>query len=82
VYSPDPCRRVGLALRYVEPHQRDPVSAHVIGLGPQADRHREMQIADRDVVFLVISAQPTGYPGDERVVKRATAAVGRLPHWH
>jgi hypothetical protein len=47
---------------YVEPHQRDAVSAHVIGLGPQADRHREMQIADRDVVFLVISAQPTATP--------------------
>jgi len=42
VYGPDPFCRVGFADRHVEPHQRDPVSSHRVGLRPQASGHRQV----------------------------------------
>ena len=75
----DPLRRVGDADGHVEPHQRDPVAAHLVAVDPQADRHRQLQLADRDAVLFVVAAQPARHAGDERVVQRAAARCGRLP---
>ena len=49
----------------------------VIG-GAHANRHRQMQIANRDVVHLVVQPQATGDPGHEGVVERTTTVMRGL----
>jgi dihydroorotate dehydrogenase (fumarate) len=75
----DPRCRVDDADGHVEPHQRDPVATHLVAFGPQADRHRQVQVADRDTVPLVVPPQPACESGDEPVVQSSAATVGRLP---
>jgi len=74
----DPLRRVDEADGHVEPHQRDPVTTHLLAFDPQVDRHRQVQVADRDVVPVVVLPQPACQPGDEPVVQRPAATVRHL----
>ncbi len=77
VNAPDSSRRIGDPGVNVEAHQRDPVATGLVVFGTQVDRHRQMQIEHADAVFVVVAAQAAGHPPrDERVVERATAAVG------
>ena len=76
---PDPLRGVGDAHRHRQAHQGDPVAAHRVVRGADADRHGHPEVADLGVVVVVVAAQPPGHPGQEGVVEGAAGQCAPRP---
>ena len=68
---------IGDVRRNGEPDRGEVVAAQVVALVAEADRHREAQLVDGDVVALVVAAEPLDHRGEERVVRAPAGGLRR-----
>jgi len=68
VNDADPLRAVRDGRRHTESHQGRPITTRWVRGRPDADRHRDNEVADNHPMLFVVSPQAPSDGGNERII--------------